>query len=165
MAKSKNKEDSVRDLLIYQLSGHGAHIPFSTAVKDFPLTLAGKRFPGLAHTAWGLVFHLWIAQRDMVEYVRDPDHESLPYPSGYWPKEDAPKDAKEWERTIKSFDRDLESMKAMVRDPERDLFAPITGDSDWALLQQAVMMIDHNAYHIGQLVDLRMLMAAPVRDW
>ena len=88
----------MRKLLANQLAGHGAHISFAAAAKDFPWELAGRRVPNLDHTAWGLVYHLRIAQWDMLEYARGGEHESPPYPSGYWPKTDGPQDAQEWEQ-------------------------------------------------------------------
>jgi hypothetical protein len=164
-SKSGGRQKAMRELLAYQLSGHGAHIPFSAAVKDFPVELAGQRVPRLDHTAWGLLYHLRIAQWDMLEYALGIEHESLPYPSGYWPKNDSPQDAKEWDQTLRSFGRDLKALERMVRDPQRDLFAPLRPDGDWSLLQQATLVLDHNSYHIGQLADLRMLLGVPVRDW
>lgn len=165
MARKKDRTDSLRDLLLYQLSGQGAHIPFEAAIRDFPFGLAAKSIPGLAHTAWGLLYHLHIAQRDMLEYVRSPGRQSPPYPSGYWPGQPGPKDSREWEQTIRGFRRDRKELQELVRDPARDLFAPLYDGSEWSLLQQAVLVIDHNSYHIGQLVDLRMLLGVPVRDW
>jgi DinB superfamily len=163
--KSAGRQDAMRELLAYQLSGHGAHIAFSAAVKGFPVELAGNRVPHLEHTAWGLVYHLRVAQWDMLEYARGVEHESLPYPSGYWPQTDGPRDAQDWDRTVRSFGRDLKAMERLVLDPQRDLYAPLRPGSDWSLLQQATLVIDHNSYHIGQLVDLRMLLEVPVRDW
>jgi hypothetical protein len=163
--KSVGRRDAMRELLAYQLSGHGAHISFAAAVKDFPVELAGKRVPHLEHTAWGLVYHLRIAQWDMLEYARGVEHESLPYPSGYWPKTDGPQDAQEWDQTVRNFSRDLKTLERMVLDPQRDLYAPLRPDGEWSLLQQGTLVIDHNSYHIGQLVDLRMLLEVPVRDW
>jgi hypothetical protein len=162
---SAGAPEAMRKLLVHQLSGHGAHISFAAAVKGFPVELAGKRVPRLEHTAWGLVHHLRIAQWDILEYARGVEHDPLPYPSGYWPKTAGPRDAREWVETVRSFNRDLKAMQGMVLDPQRDLFAPLRADSPWSLLQQATLLIDHNAYHIGQLVDLRMLLGVPVRDW
>jgi hypothetical protein len=165
MAKRTLNEGSLRELLQYQLSGQGAHIPFKAAVAGFPVELAGKRVPKLAHTAWGLVYHLCVTQWDMLEYVRNPDHVSPEYPSGYWPKEWGPKDGAEWEKTVRSFGRDLKALERLVKDPGRELFAPLREGSDWSLLQQVILVLDHNSYHIGQLVDLRMLLGVAVRDW
>jgi len=163
--QSSGRQEALRELLAYQLSGHGAHIPFAAAVKNFPVKMAGKRVQHLAQTAWGLVYHLRIAQWDMLEYARGVEHESLPYPSGYWPKTDGPQNPEEWDQTVRSFGRDLRALEKLVRDPQLDLFAPLRPDSNWSLLQQATLVIDHNSYHIGQLVDLRMLLEVPVRDW
>ena len=162
---SAGRQEAMRELLARQLSGHGAHISLAAAVKDFPVELAGKRVPRLQHTAWGLVFHLCIAQWDILEYARGVEHEPLAYPSGYWPKAAGPNSAREWEGTVRSFGRELKALERLVLDPQRDLYAPLRPDGDWSLLQQATLLIDHNSYHIGQLVDLRMLLGVPVRDW
>jgi len=164
-SRNADRQKAMRDLLAQQLAGHGAHIPFAAAVKDFPWELSGKRVPRLAHTAWGLVYHLRIAQWDILEYALGREHDPLPYPSGYWPQSAGPQDAQEWDRTVRSFGRDLKAFQRLLLDPERDLYAPLRPDSPWSLLQQAVLEIDHNAYHIGQLVDLRMLLGVAVRDW
>jgi len=158
-------EEKLREQLAFHLSGKGAHIDFAAALEGFPVDLAGKRVPNLEHTAWGLVYHLRIAQADILDFVRNPDYTELEYPSGYWPGEDGPRDAAEWERTIEAFGRDLEALIALVRDPGNDLFAPIPHGSGQTLLREAVLVVDHNSYHVGQLVDIRMLLGVPVRDW
>ena len=155
----------IREQLLHHLAGHGAHITFDAAVDAFPVELAGRRVPNLQHTAWGLLYHLWICQKDMVAYVQDADHESPPYPSGLWPKTDGPAKTGEWDQTIRRFRDDQKALALLVSDPDRDLFAPLHPDVEWCLLQQVILVVDHNSYHVGQLVDLRMLLGAPVRDW
>jgi len=155
----------LREELVKSLAEGGAHIPFAAAAAGFPAELRGRRVPGLAHTAWQLVYHLRLAQFDIVEYIRQPGHASPDYPSGYWPKQDGPADPMEWERTVQSFQADLEGLCALVSDPEEDLFQPRPKGGDSSLARAALLVIDHNAYHIGQLVDLRMLLGVPVRDW
>jgi hypothetical protein len=155
----------LRKQLLYHLSGHGAHIDFAAAVEGFPFELAGKRVPNLDHTAWQLVFHLQIAQWDMVAFCTDPKHVSPKYPSGYWPESDSPADQEQWKRTVASFQSDLEAMVDLVKDRGNDLFTPFAHGSGQNLLQEAIQIIDHNSYHIGQLVDIRMLLEVPVRDW
>ena len=160
-----NADASMRKALLSSLEEGGAHIGFAAAVKDFPAGLRGRRVPGVPHTAWHLVYHLWIAQNDILEYIRVPAHPSPEYPSGYWPKEDEPADAREWERKVGEFDRDLKALCALVRDPGEDLLVPRPEGGDGSLARAALLAIDHNSYHIGQLVDLRMLLGVPVRDW
>jgi uncharacterized damage-inducible protein DinB len=155
----------LRAQLVKSLEGEGAHISFEAAVRGFPRELIGRRLPNLAHTAWHLVYHIWIAQEDIIEYIRKPGLVSPEYPSGYWPKEDAPADPKEWGRKIDAIDKGLREFADWVRDPKADLFEPRPEGGDGSLLRAALLVIDHNSYHVGQLVDLRMLLGAPVRDW
>jgi uncharacterized damage-inducible protein DinB len=159
MKKRESSVDPVREHLVQHLSGSGAHISFKAAIKDFPLELAGKRVPNLAHTAWGLLWHINICQSDILEYALHAGSLSPAYPSGYWPKEDGPADAAEWKK------RDLKKIVDMVSDPERDLGAPMRDGLDESLLQMAMLVIDHNSYHLGQIVDIRMLLGAPVKDY
>jgi hypothetical protein len=151
-------ETKVREQLAYHLSGKGAHMSFDQAVKGFPRELMGKRVPNLAHTAWQQVFHLWLTQWDILEFSRDPAHESPEWPVGYWPPNDAPESPKDLEETIAKFKSDLASMVALVRDAKNDLLKPFAHGKGQTLLREAILVTDHNAYHVGQLVDLRRLL-------
>ena len=102
-----------------------------------------------------MLSHLWISQWDILEFVRDPSHESPEWPEGYWPKEPAPPQPSEWAATVKKFRADLSSMIELVRDPKNDLLAPIPHGDGQTLLREALLVIDHNSYHVGQLVDIR----------
>ena len=159
-----NTESSMRKALLLPLEEGGAHISLAAAVKDFPAELRGRRVPGIPHTAWHLLYHLWLCQNDIIEYIRVPDHPSPEYPSGYWPKEDGPADGRQWDGKLRAFQKDLRDLCAMVRDPGEDLFQPRAGGQGY-LARAALLVVDHNSYHIGQLVDLRMLLGVPVRDW
>jgi hypothetical protein len=162
---SMDEEAKLREQLAFHMSGRGAHIDFDAAVQEFPFDLAGKKLPNLAHTAWQLVYHLRIAQADILEFCRNPAHVSPEYPSGYWPQHPAPESREQWLGVIESFRRDLEDVIDLVKDPANDLFAPFPHGSGQNLLREAILVIDHNSYHIGQLVDIRMLLEVPVRDW
>jgi len=148
-------EGRLREQLATALSGRGAHVPFEKAVADFPVELAGRRVAGLAHTAWEVLYHLWIAQWDILEFVRDPSHKSPAWPQGYWPKEEGPKPASEWQETVKKFREDLKTFIELVRDTKNDLLTPIPHGEGQTLLREALLVVDHNSYHLGQLVDLR----------
>ncbi len=152
-------ESKLREQLVHSLSGKGAHMSFDQAVKGFPRDLIGERVTHLAHTAWQLVFHLWIAQWDILEFSRDAAHHSPEWPKGYWPPNDAPDAAQLWDETIAKFNSDLAAMIALVRNREIDLLAPFPHGQGQTLLREALLVIDHNAYHVGQLVDLRRLFA------
>lgn len=160
-----NKENALREQLVYLLDGGGAHISFASAVKGFPIDHIGQRIPKLDHTAWQLVDHLRIAQWDILEFIKNPEHVSPDYPHGYWSKDLAPAAEEAWDQAIADFSNDLEEIKSLVTDPENDLFLPFPHGSGQTLLREALLVADHNSYHIGQLVDLRMLLGVPVRDY
>jgi hypothetical protein len=163
---SKLDQDKLlREHLVSLFKEEHAHINFSSAVRDFPFELLGKRVPNLPHTAWHIVYHMHIALWDILEFVRNPAHVSPEYPKGYWPKEDAPRDIAEWQDTIAAIQRDVNAMASLVSDPGRDLFASIPHGTGQTLIREAFLVADHNAYHVAQLVDIRMLLGCPVRDY
>jgi len=163
--KTDRNREHLRGQLVLHLTGMAAHIPLPAALEGFPLALAGARVPKLEHTAWGLVHHLRICQEDILLYALEAGHESPEYPSGLWPKEDGPASEAEWRGAVAAFERDLAAIVALLRDPRRDLDAPMREGIDESLLEMATLVIDHNSYHIGQLFALRMLLGVPVRDW
>jgi hypothetical protein len=150
-------ETKLREQLASSLAGKGAHMGFDHAVKGFTAAALGKRVPGLAHTAWQIVWHIWMAQRDILEFIRDPAYTSPGWPAGYWPGEDAPA-AGEGEKKLAGFRADLKDVIALVRDPKNDLLAPFPHGTGQTLLREALLVIDHNSYHVGQLVDMRRLL-------
>jgi hypothetical protein len=158
-------EEVIRKQLISTVEGKGSHIPFSKAIYKFPFDLAGEKVRNLDHTAWSLVFHMWIAQRDILEFSRNPGYESPAYPSGYWPASMKPASRKEWKETIQGIAKDLDTMIALLKDPRNDLFAPFPWGSGQTLFREAIILAGHNSYHIGQLVAIRQLLGVPVRDW
>jgi len=153
-------ERKLRAQLVYSLGGKGAHVSFDKAVKGFPRELAGKKVAHLAHTAWQQVYHLWIAQWDILEFSRDPDHKSPKFPDGYWPARPEPPDEKAWDRSVNGFCQDLNSMCALVADDATDLYARIPHGDGQTILREALLTADHNAYHLGQLVLLRRQLGA-----
>ena len=150
-------EKKLRAQLVYSLGGKGAHMSFDKAVKGFPRELAGRRVAHLAHTAWQQVYHLWIAQWDILEFSRNPAHASPEWPAGYWPAAE-PERAELWDETIEKFRSDLAAMVGLVEDERNDLLAPFAWGKGQTLLREALLIVDHNAYHVGQLVDLRRLL-------
>ena len=148
----------LREQLVSTLSGHGAHMSFDQAVKGFPRDLIGKRVTDLAHTPWQVVHHIWFAQWDILEFIRNPSYESPKWPEGYWPPEDGPRPLSRWEETLGKFRSDLKAIIELVQNTKNDLFAPIPHGQGQTLLREALLVIDHNSYQVGQLVDLRRLL-------
>ncbi len=158
-----SQDQSLRKHILYLLRGGGAHLGFDEAFDGIPGRLRGVKPAGAAHTAWQLVEHLRLAQWDILEFSRNPGHESPKFPEGYWPANEAPPDDAAWERSVAAIYADLEAMCALVEDPARDLFARINHPEakvEHTLLREALLVADHNSYHLGQLVLLRRLLRA-----
>jgi hypothetical protein len=158
MIRCMDPIQSLRSELDRLLSGKGAHADLDAAVADFPATLRGVRPEGSPHSAWELLEHIRIAQRDMLEFSRDPKHESPQWPEGYWPKNAAPETADAWEKSVKAVKQDLAGMRKLVSDEKSDLFLRLAHGEGQTLLREAMQMADHNAYHVGELVLLRRLL-------
>jgi hypothetical protein len=151
---------SLRKHLAYLLSDGGAHVDFDTAIARLPAAQRGARIAGAPHTAWQLLEHLRIAQWDILEFSRNAGHVSPKFPDGYWPPTDSPPSARAWSESVRTFQKDLRAMIRLVSNPKTDLFAPIPHGDGQTILREALLVADHNAYHIGQLVLLRKLLDA-----
>jgi hypothetical protein len=155
-----SNDDTLREHLLYLLGGGGAHLDFEKAVAELPVSLRGVTPPGAPHTAWQLLEHLRIAQRDILEFSRDPAYVSPPWPEGYWPAAKAPASQEEWEASLAGFRADRQAIRELVADPESDLWTPLPHGDGQTLLREALLVADHNAYHLGQLVLLRQTLDA-----
>jgi uncharacterized damage-inducible protein DinB len=150
----------LREHLVKLLTEGQAHATFDDAVKDLDPKLYGKVPHDVEHSPWQLLEHLRIAQWDIVEFSRNAKHESPKWPEGYWPKEKAPEDDKAWEKSVRAFRHNLKEMADLIRDEKTDLFAKIPGGDGQTILREALLIADHNAYHVGQLVLVRRLLGA-----
>lgn len=156
-----SRDESLRSHVLYLLGGGGAHLDFDAAVDALPPELRGEQPDGISHTPWRLVEHMRLCQWDILEYSRNPNHESPPFPQGYWPGEDAPPSPAAWDETLDAFRNDLRAMRDLIADPDRDLLTPFPhGEPGHTLLREALLVADHNAYHIGQLVVVRRALGA-----
>lgn len=153
-------DESLREHLRDLLGGGGAHAKFDDVMKGLPAKLRGTKPDSLPHTAWMLLEHMRIAQRDILEFSRDAKHKSPNWPAGYWPKTEAPPSPAAWNKSIQQFHDDLKAMQDLVADPETDLYARIPWGEGQTILREALLVADHNAYHLGQMVDLRRLLGA-----
>ena len=157
---SGNKERALREQLVYLLKGGGAHVHFTDALEGFPAGKYGTFAPGTKHTGWQLLEHARIAQWDILEFSRDPKHVSPDFPGGYWPKTPVPPNEGAWPESVAAFERDLKAMVSLVENPRTDLFANIPHGQGQTILREALVLADHNSYHLGQLVDLRRALGA-----
>jgi DinB superfamily len=152
--------DALRDHLRELLASPHAHVTLEQAISGLPVELRGAKPPGQPHTLWRLLEHMRLAQWDIVEFSRSADHKSPAWPEGYWPAGDFPPDDGAWDGAVRALHRDLESFVALVDDPGSDLFAPFPWGKGQTLLREALLIADHNAYHIGQMVTLRQLLGS-----
>lgn len=150
----------LRDQLAELLKGGHAHATFDQAVRGFPVEKAGERPPGAPHSAWELLEHLRIAQNDILRFSQSADYVSPKWPDGYWPESPAPRDASDWNRSVDGFHADLRAFEAMLRNSANDLYQRFPWGDGQTLLREALVLADHNSYHIGQLVHLRQLIGA-----
>lgn len=153
-------QSSLRDHVLFLLQGGGAHLKFDDAVADLPAKLRGQRPRGLPYSPWELVEHIRICQWDILEFTINPKHVSPEFPKGYWPKSPKPPTAMAWARCLRQCRADLKAMIQLVRDPKVDLLAPLSHAKDYTVLREALLIVDHNAYHLGQLVVVRRLLGA-----
>ncbi|MGC2614104.1 MAG: DinB family protein [Terracidiphilus sp.] len=157
---AKNGDAELRKHLVEVLTGGHAHATFEQAVKNLPVELRGKVPKGGEHSPWQLLEHLRLAQWDILDFSRNPKYQAMKWPDDYWPKEKAPADEKAWDKSVRAFKRDLKEMCAMVEDPKTDLFAKIPHGDGQTVLREALLMADHNAYHVGQLMLVRKMLGA-----
>jgi DinB superfamily len=155
-----NTDKALREHLLHLLRGGGAHLRFDAAIADLPPALRGARPPGIPHTPWRLLEHMRIAQWDILEFSRNPKHVSPEFPAGYWPEGDAPPDDAAWDRSVAALRADLKAMQALVADHQTDLFARIPHGEGQTVLREALLVADHNAYHLGQFVVVRRALGA-----
>jgi hypothetical protein len=111
--------------------------------------MCNRRIEGLPYTPWQVLEHMRLAQWDILEFSRDPDHVSPDFPKGSWPKPDEPGTPALWQQSIDQFHRDLQQMEALVADPSTDLYAKIPHGDGQTILREALLIVDHNAYHLG----------------
>jgi hypothetical protein len=156
--------DPLRQQLLDTLKGGQAHATFEDAIKDFPVDLRGKKPNASPHTAWQLLEHLRLAQNDILEFCRNPKYVSPKWPEGYWPKESGPPTDTAWDESIARFEKDHKQFQHLISDPANDPLAKLAHGDGQTLLREALLVIDHNAYHIGQIVLLRVQLGAWPRD-
>ncbi len=155
-----DQEKVLREHVLYLLRGGGAHLSFAKATENLPDDLRGSKPDGIPYSPWQLLEHMRITQSDILEFCRNPDHVSPDFPDGYWPAGDAPPNPTAWDDSVLAFRADLEAMEKLVADPTTDLFSPLPHGTGQTILREALLVADHNAYHLGQLVVVRRALGA-----
>ena len=156
--------DPVREQIIKLLQGGQAHLTLDEVLKNFPPKLRGLKPAGAPHSAWQLLEHLRIAQWDILEFSRSAKHVSPKWPEGYWPSSDNPPTDAAWKKCISAIKRDCRAMQKLVDNPRTDLYSKIPHGTGQNILREALLIADHNAYHIGQLLLVRQLLGSWKED-
>ncbi len=156
--RNMESKDPLRQQLVHLLTKAEAHVDIGSALRDFPRELRASKPHGAPHTPWQLLEHLRIAQYDIVRFTLNPKHRSPKFPDGYWPKTDTPPDDRAWDKSVTSILEDLDEMVAMVADPKIDLMKAIPHGKGQTYFREALLLSDHNSYHVGQIVMLRRIM-------
>lgn len=145
----------LRKSLIDAMNGHQAHLDFDAAIDGFTPEMRGKKVAGAPHSAWQLLEHLRIAQGDILEFSKDTKHKSPKWPDEYWPKEAAPTSPEAWDHSVAQFQRDRTEMGKLINDKAHALIEPLAGGDGQTLLREALLIANHNSYHLGELVFLK----------
>ena len=153
-------DKALREQLRKVLDWREAHADWKQALAGLDPVHRGVRPAGSPHSVWDLLEHVRLAQRDILDFTLNPKHVSPDWPSGYWPKSLAPADEAEWEKSVRELFHDLKEMENLVSNPRTDLFARIPHGTGQTFLRQVLLLIDHNSYHLGQLVLVRRLLSA-----
>lgn len=156
MAKTK----SIRTLLLEQLEGKNAHVDFEQAVQGITHKQVGIKVEGVPHTIWELIEHIRIGQQDILNFCKNPDYQEIGWPEDYWPESSSPSSKEELEESIQAVRDGLEEMRALVRNPQNNLRAVFDHGDGQTLFREALLVVDHNAYHIGQIVLIRRLLGS-----
>jgi len=149
---------ALREQLLRLLDGDDAHMTFEEAVADFPDEAINRLPPNVPYTPWHVLEHLRITQWDILEYVRNPQHVSPPWPSGYWPAIDETATPAQFADTIAGFLSDRAALRSIAAEPTVDLLAPIAHTPGHSVLREVRICADHNAYHVGEFAVLRQVM-------
>jgi hypothetical protein len=149
------EERALRAQIAKLLDSEDAHAGFDKTVKGIAPRFRGVVPIGLPYSAWQLVEHLRIAQADILEFCRRPGYREKTWPDDYWPPSARPAGHSAWARSIAGFRRDRTALQRLARDPKVDLFAAIPHGSGQTYLRELLLVADHSAYHIGQLVVVR----------
>ena len=148
----------LRAQLSTYLDWREAHADFDAAVADVPVDKRGIAPAGLPHSLWQILEHLRITQHDILDFCINPKYQEMAWPDDYWPATASPPSDAAWEASLAAYRRDREAMQALARDPQIDLFAKIPHGSGQTYLREILLVVDHAAYHIGQLVLVRRLL-------
>lgn len=153
-----DEQQELRAHLLELLEGKFAHIDVESALERFPSEKMNERIENFPHTAWQLLEHIRIAQWDILEFSRDDKHISPDFPDGYWNLANGTKE--DWESAAAEVLKNLQEMRDLISDEKNDLFEKLPHGDGQTLLREALLVADHNAYHLGQIMVLEKIFNA-----
>lgn len=145
----------VKEQLLDRFTRSGAHADLFDAIYGLSWEQAGQKNKNFPYNIWQLTEHIRISQFDILEFCRNPDYKSPDWPSGYWPKQPSPIDSREWKRTQENIRHDHQAFVELLQQENVDLFKPFTHGTGQSLFNEALLILDHNAYHVGQILLIR----------
>jgi uncharacterized damage-inducible protein DinB len=151
-------QSPLKNLLLEQFEGRNAHIDFTKAIEGLKLNDVGTRPEKLPHSIWELAQHIRLAQFDILDFSRNPDYQALSWPDDYWPASSQPENQQQWDEMIAAFNRDHQAMADLIHKKEDELLNPLPHGDGQTLFREALLIVDHTAYHIGQIVQVRRLL-------
>jgi len=143
--------------LIHMLNGGQAHVTFDVAISDIPPRYRGVRPQGLPYSIWQQMEHIRITQWDILEFCRNKNHKSPPWPEGYWPETTSPKDAF-WDQSLAKIKSDRKEFIGLLQDPSTDLFTPFPFGDGQNMIREALLIADHTSYHTGEIIVIRRIL-------
>ncbi len=156
-----NNVNKLREQLVSAVEGSESHIGFDSAVDHFPAELRGAKPAGAPHSAWELLEHLRISQRDILDFSRDPaGYKEKKWPDDYWPQHNTPSSDEAWQKSVDAFKADRQDLNKLVKNPQSDLWKPFSHGDGQTLLREVLLLANHNSYHLGQLMFLKKMLTS-----
>jgi uncharacterized damage-inducible protein DinB len=156
----KKEKKILGEQLVALLDSGNAHMTFDPIVAKMPLAAANTRPPHFNYTPWHLLEHMRRAQLDILKFIKDPDYASPPYEE-FWPDQEEKATAGKWRRSVSDFRAGLDQAMELARAPETDFFSPLPHAPDYTIFRELLLIADHNAYHLGELITLRQFLQVP----
>ncbi|MDF9798687.1 putative damage-inducible protein DinB [Catalinimonas alkaloidigena] len=145
-------DQQLREQLVRHLQGGQAFLPVEHLLKEISFDQLGIVPEGIPYSFYQQFYHMRIAQYDILEFSRNPDYVAPDWPDDYWPEQSAPADEQEWKQLVDHYFEERQQLCELVSDPKNDLFAPFPHGSGQTLLREAILVVEHSAYHSGQLL-------------
>ena len=147
-----------RAQLVKNLMGGEAFMPIDKVLKEVSFDKIGERLHGLPYSFYEVFYHITYTQKDILDYITLDDYKTSKWPEGYWDKKRSPKTKEEWEELKSNFFKERQDLAAYILNENNDLNKPVKNSEDHTLLRELLLVVEHNAYHTGQLILLLRLL-------